>query len=323
MMNNGNYALKGDGVSDMRYQRDDIDLAKIASLVWCAKWFIILVAFLFSACSIVYVLNLDNIYKSEVSIAPAGDNKDGVGLSGQLGGLAAIAGVNISGTKGVDKTTLALETLQSRDFISRFIERRKILVELIAVKGWDMSTNTLTIDSSLYDIDTESWVRAPIAPKASKPSNQEAYKIFIQNFGMIQDRDSGIITLTFKHQSPFLAKQLLDWLVDDINEEMKSKDIKEAERSIVYLEKQIMRTNISEVRGTLFSLIEEQTKTLMLANAREEYMFKVIDPAFVPEERFEPKRSLIVAIATFLGCIFGVFVVLLFPALRQGKTDKV
>lgn len=103
---------------------------------------------------------------------------------------------------------------------------------------------------------------------------------------------------------------------------MKLKDIQEAKKSIRYLEAQITKTNISEVKTTLSSLIEEQTKTLMLANSRDEYMFKIVDPAFVPEEKSEPKRALIVIVATFFGGIFGIIIVLLSPRARRGKADK-
>lgn len=302
------------------YRSEDVDLNMLASAVFQGKWFIFIVTFLFFCASVAYSLKLNNIYKSELVVAPA-EQKSGSELSGQLGGIAALAGVSIGDNKSVDKTTLALEILQSRNFVSKFINKHNILVELVAVNGWDMQSNTFVIDESLYDTKTSSWVREVAPPKMAEPSMQEAHKLFKEVLDISTDIDTGIVNITFKHYSPYFAKQCLDWLLADINDEMKAIDIKEAERSISYLEKQIEKTNISEVRATMFSLIEEQSKTLMLANARDEYMFKVIDPAFVPEEKFSPKRSLIVAVATFLGFIFGMFIVLLFPALRQEKTS--
>jgi capsule polysaccharide export protein KpsE/RkpR len=253
-------------------------------------------------------------------MVPAEQTNSG-SLPGQLGGLAAMAGVNLS-SGGIDKTAIALQTIQSRDFISKFIRKHNILVELMAAKGWDRQSNTLAIDESLYSVKDMTWIRNVKAPRKPEPSMLEAYAVFSDMFELSTDSKSGLVTLEFKHYSPFFAKQILDWLVADINQEMKLKDIQEAEKSIVYVEQQISKTNISEVKATLFSLIEEQTKTLMLANSREEYMFKIIDSAFVPELKFEPKRMIIVTVVTFFGGVFGVFVVLLFSVFRHETVNK-
>lgn len=296
----------------------EINLGSFFYLIWHRKISVLSITSIISIASIFFAINLDDIYKSEVVIAPVNQQASG-GLPGQLGGLAALAGVNLSSGSGVDKTTLALEILQSREFISKFILKHDILVELIASKKWDAGTNTIVIDDLLYDSERAEWVREVSAPKKKKPSMQEAHSFFMNQFNVSKDPKTGIIDISFNHHSPFFAKQVLDWLILDINEEMKIKDIQESARSIAYLEKQIVQTNISEVKSTLSSLIEEQTKTLMLANTRTEYMFKVVDPAVVPEVRFEPKRSLIVAIATILGALLSLFIVLVFPSHRLDR----
>lgn len=47
------------------------------------------------------------------------------------------------------------------------------------------------------------------------------------------------------------------------------------------------------MQNTFYKLIEEQTKSLMLAEVQEEFVFKVVDPSVVPEVKYEPKRYLI------------------------------
>ncbi len=56
--------------------------------------------------------------------------------------------------------------------------------------------------------------------------------------------------------------------------------------------------------------------TLMLANAREEYSFMVIDPAVAPEIRFSPKRKQLVVLGTLLGGIFGLFLIAVRRVIR-------
>ena len=132
-------------------------------------------------------------------------------------------------------------------------------------------------------------------------------KIFIVN----EDKASGIIKLSIEHYSPYVAKEWIDLLIKTINEEMRSRDLVEAENGINYLNKQLAQTNVADVRSMLFSLIEEQTKTVMLANVREEYVFKTIDPAIVAEKKSKPMRGLIVVSSTMLGFFIAMLLVLL------------
>ncbi|WP_256931973.1 Wzz/FepE/Etk N-terminal domain-containing protein, partial [Vibrio parahaemolyticus] len=63
---------------------------------WKGKWIIVVATFIFAIGSVLYSLSLPDIYKSDALLAPA-ESSNGGGLSkmaSQLGGLAALAGVN-------------------------------------------------------------------------------------------------------------------------------------------------------------------------------------------------------------------------------------
>lgn len=288
---------------------DEIDLKELFSAIWAGKWIIIATTFLFSVAAVFYALSLPNIYKSEVTLAPAGES-GGLNIPGQLGGLAALAGVNLGG-KGGDKTALALEILKSREFLGRFIEENDLYVPIMAAKGWDRASDKLLIDPEIYNEATKQWVREVQEPFKPKPSNLETYTRFSGLFAVGQDKNTGIVKISVESYSPFIAKQWADKLVKGINEEMRRRDLLEAKKSIEYLNTQINQTNLSDIRTMLFSLVEEQTKTEMLAHAREEYVLKTIDGAVVAEQKAGPKRALIVLMAMILGGIFSMMLVII------------
>lgn len=298
---------------------DEIDLRELFAAIWQGKWIIIAVTAVFAVASIFYALSLPNIYKSEALLAPAMEQK-GAGLSGQLGGLAALAGVNLGSGSSVDKTTLAIEVVKSRDFLGRFIEQRIPLQDLMAVKSWDLSTNTLTYDYDIYDSKNQKWLREAKPPKQVRPSMQEAYKVFSGILNVSQDTTTGMIKLSIEHISPYIAQKWVQMLIADLNLEMRTRDIEEAEKSIAYLQQQISETNIADLRIALFSLVEEQTKTLMLANVRDEYALKVIDKAIVPEEKASPARALLVIVATLFGSFIAMILVVVNHYIKQNKT---
>lgn len=71
------------------------------------------------------------------------------------------------------------------------------------------------------------------------------------------------------------------------------------------------------MQSTFYKLIEEQTKSLMLAEVQEEFVFKVIDPAVVPELKDGPQRMLICMLSTLVGGILGFLIVLILHIYRK------
>ena len=90
-----------------------------------------------------------------------------------------------------------------------------------------------------------------------------------------------------------MQQKWVAWLIEDINSEVKSQDVAEAERSIEYLKQQIASTSLADLQVMFFELIQTQTETVMLTQVRPEYVFKTIDPAVIPEYKSSPDRTLI------------------------------
>lgn len=294
---------------------NEIDLRELFSAVWAGKWLIVGVTSVFAIASVVIALMLPNIYKSEALVAPANaEQQGGIGaLASQFGGLASMAGLNLGGGSSIDKTQLAISVLKSRQFATNFIENHQILPQLMAAESWKQNDDSLHYDVSLYDSSKQLWVREVEAPKQPKPSAQEAYKTFSEIVAVQVDKDTGLIRIAVEHLSPSIAQQWVTWLIEDINAEMKKREVAEAIKSTEFLEKQISETHVADIRTVLYQLIEEQTKTIMFAEVRDEYVFKTIDPAIVAEEKFKPKRALVCIVGTLLGgFLAGLFVFIRF-----------
>ena len=85
---------------------------------------------------------------------------------------------------------------------------------------------------------------------------------------------------------------------------------------------QLTQTQVIEIRDSLYALIETQTQNAMLANAKEEYAFHIIDPAYVPEVRIRPKRALIVLASGMLGGFFGLFLCFVIHFVKTPKKQE-
>lgn len=299
---------------------DEIDLRELFTAIWQGKWIIIAITTLFAVASVFYAINQPNIYKSEALLAPAEqDQQGGFGaLAGQFGGLASLAGVNLDASGGVDKTQMALEVLKSRKFTSEFIQKHNLLPDLMAVKSWNSETNTVIYKEEVYSKGENKWLREVKAPLKPEPSMQEAYKVFSQLVTANTNTENGMVTIAVEHVSPYIAKQWVSWLIQDINKTMKLRDVVEANKSTQFLMNQLENTKIADIRTVLYKLVEEQAKTIMFASVRDEYVFKTIDPAIVPEQKFKPKRALICVLGVLLGGIFSTLLVLIRHFIKKG-----
>ena len=293
---------------------DEIDLRELFSVLWASKNLIAKVTAVFAVVSVLIALSVPNQYKASTVLAPAQQDSGGLGaLSGtlgQLGGLASLAGVSIGDASG-DEAQMAIQIMQSRNFVEAFIKDNAIEVEVFAADGWKAKTNELSIDDDLYDIDSQMWVRNPPSGKPVEPTGWELYEEFLDLYSISQDKKTGMITVTVEYYSPFIAREWSEKLVVAINAHMQSRKLQQVGRNIQYLEAQIEKTAIAEMREVFYTIIEEQIKGKMLAEASPEYVFETVSPAMVPEEESQPKRALICILSTLLGVMLSIIWVLI------------
>ncbi|MDF4782063.1 GNVR domain-containing protein, partial [Vibrio parahaemolyticus] len=182
------------------------------------------------------------------------------------------------------------------------------------------SKNQLLLDDEIYNSKTGMWVRAPDGLRGPKPTPQEAYEVFSKNvLSVNKDDETGLYTVSVQHFSPYLTKQWVNWLIEDINKVMRERTISEVSQNLTYLNTQLQKTSVAEMQSTFYSLIEEQTKSLMLAEVQDEFIFKTVDPAVVPELKSSPNRALICVIGTLLGGILGMIIILVNYSFKEDE----
>ena len=167
-------------------------------------------------------------------------------------------------------------------------------------------------DKNIYDKKSGTWVRDFSYPQQQIPSAQESYKVFQeQHLSLSEDKKSGFITLSIKHQSPFVAKKWTELVVNEVNSFYRQKDKSESEKAVSYLNQQISMSGLSEIKQALAKLLQEETKKLALIEANEFYVFDYIDPPVVMETKSEPNRAIICILSTILGGMLGIVLALI------------
>ena len=262
----------------------------------------------FAVLSVVFALSIPNQYRSVALLTSSESSSGGISsMLGQLGGVASLAGINIG--SGSEKSVFHLEEkIKSRDFLIPFINKENIKVELFSAQSWDRATNNLLYDETIYNIEEQKWVREVELPKKAEPSDEEAYRKFRDVFKVTYDRKKDLFKLSIDFYSPELAQQWLSNLIDEFNEYERASQIAEVHRNLKFLNTYINEAEYIELKSSLYDLIEEQLKKMMVSESKDDFAIEVIQGAFIPEEKESPRRGLICIGITMLGIFISIMV---------------
>jgi uncharacterized protein involved in exopolysaccharide biosynthesis len=254
---------------------DQVDVVALLQVMWRYKYFIAGVAASCGLAAVALALSATHIYRAEIVITEAGEEGMGglAALANQFGGLASMAGVRLEkGGAGVE----AQAVLRSRRLVEEFITRNDLMKELRPIAG-------------------------------DPPTVWFAVREFREQvLSIVDDDDRGTTTIAIEWTDPKLTAQWANAFVALANHLIRTRALDESSRNIKYLNDQISKTHVVEIQRVMYNLIENETKTHMLANGREEYAFRVVDPAVVPERRIWPRRTLMVLTGGVLGVILGM-----------------
>lgn len=275
---------------------DEPALAALLRVLRRRWWVLALCVVVAAGLGIAYALTAPRLYRAEALLAPATEDRAG-GLGGgdlakfaaQFSGLASLAGLGGTGAGTSKEITIA--TLNSRGFQEQLINDLG-LMQVFFADRWNPQTKTFS----------PSWTGAV-------PTMDDAIKFFNERvFELAEDRKTGLMRMRIDWYDRELAARWSNEMVARINRRMRDQAISEARRSLDFLNEELKKTSNVEVQKSIYGLIESQVNRIMLANVREQYAFKVIDPAVAPSERnsIKPRKPRIVLLATGAGFVLGM-----------------
>jgi len=278
-------------VTSVNYAGDTLSLRQFWQVLWQGKRTVIASTIIFAVGSVAYALLAKEVFRAEVLLVPATEQSAPL-LGGQLGGIAALAGVNV-GDVGDGKDVEALAVLQSRKFARDFIEQFDLL-PVFFEKDWDADTNR--------------WLQKD---PADAPDVRDGVKFFHEEILSVSEaRSTGLVTLAVEWTDPDIAAAWAGILVQRLNDRLREKALQEAETNVAYLQSEMASTTLVTLQESIGRLLESELPKLMLAKGNEEFAFKIVDPAVSPKHRVRPKRALTAVIGTILGGLLGMFIVL-------------
>ncbi len=273
-------------------QSDEIDLIELWRALWSYRWLWIGIVFVSGVVSVGVALWLPKVYEAEVLLSPASVDP-GQQLTASLPGpLRGLVESSVMNPGGMTSSHEALAVLKSDAFTSEFIERHGLIEPLF--------------QDRLEEGD-------------EPPTIGDALELFNEDIRSVSaDTRTGLVTMRILWKDRFQAAEWANAMVLDVNERLRTQAIAEAEMSIGFLEAEVAKTTIAELKAAIYRSIEAQINTIVLANVKREYAFKVIDAAMVPDEdRYvRPRRRLIVMFGVVLGGFVALSLIFFLAVLK-------
>lgn len=229
------------------------------------------------------------VYRADARIIPVSEDvATSRVLSSGIVDLAALAGISIGGG-GSSEANIAY--LQSDALLIGYINEHEALNQVFDDE-WDPVSKRWR-DSAPGKL--------PTMGKALRRLHKSMYFVSV-------DKKTGVITVSIRHHQPEFAAQWANGLIADANRNLRDRDMNESARAIQFLQREAENgVQPVELKQALYRLIEEQMKKRAVAAARDEYAFRVIDKARVPElwEKVAPVRRVIAGLSAIVGGLLG------------------
>jgi uncharacterized protein involved in exopolysaccharide biosynthesis len=270
---------------------DLFDLRTFFLSAWQRKFLIIALMIAGAVLAGAIAANIKPKYRAEAILAEADTGKSGSllsSLSGQFGGLASLAGVNLGRGNGTLEETLA--TITSNAVLYDFIERNDLLKVILA---------------SRWDEKNGKWKHGLFNHR--DPTEWHAARTFRKSILTVsEDKKTHLVKLIIEWKDPVRARDWANDLIGATNRRIRDHAIAVSTRNLEYLNQQLEKAATVDLRQAISRLIETETKNAMVARGNDEYALKIIDPAVVPQEKYSPQITLIVALGGVLGLLVGL-----------------
>jgi uncharacterized protein involved in exopolysaccharide biosynthesis len=293
-----NYVVVDPGPS---IEQDDIDLLELIRTLLQSWKLIVAITVISTGLAVTYGLLSPEVFVAKTLLAPVQEKKTSPSSAfSQFGGFAAMAGIPISSDSN---TGQVIATLESRKFLTLFVNNNKLLPVLF---------------EDLWNSEKQVWV---LETDQEEPSPNDGYSVLKGAITIGNDMETGLITLSISWSDPEIAAQCANDLVKQLNEQLREQAIQDSQKRVGYLEEELAKTSLNDMREVLYNLLESEKQKAMLANVNEDFALEVIDPAVAPETREKPKRKLIVFLGGVGGGFLGIFAVFFLQFIEKLKSS--
>ncbi|MBU1209570.1 MAG: hypothetical protein KKH04_22065 [Proteobacteria bacterium] len=303
---------------------DEINLLDYWRVIWGGKILLLLIVIVSSFTTAFVSLRMPNIYQATATITPIVNQGAGglPSLTQQLGGLAGISLPNPPLSSEI------ISLLKSNILREKIIEKYNLLT-ILFFEQWDEEKKTWkkgkrSILNIEFPLQKLTRAIAPGNPKDAMKKN-DAPHIWdgLRRLSSIVKVNNNVrentITISVEFPDPLMAAKMANYFLTTLNDYMTSEAKRVARINMKYLEQQVDKTADPFIKQKIYTLIAQQIETSMLAEVKENFAFKMIDPPKEPDQKIKPNRASMVMLSFVVSLFLGIFALFFREYLKKSR----
>ena len=274
-----------------KYPGSEINLADYFFIIKKRRWLISIITAVSVAAAGVYSFTAAKIYQAKAVIIPTSQQ----GEQGNMNTLAMQFGMPVPSSSSA---SVIISLLESNILMEKVI-RKNDLIPVFFGEGIKDNPGT-----------DRMWDGIRYLKDISKVTH---------------NKTEGIIEISVEYRDPKIAAGIINYMLSELTDYMSSEAKRVAETNRNYLESIIDRNSDPLIRQNIYSLIARQIEMSMMAEVKENFAFRILDPPRVPDKKIKPRETINMAAAFVMSPLAGVILVFFmeyFEAVRRRELQK-
>ncbi|MEW6602070.1 MAG: Wzz/FepE/Etk N-terminal domain-containing protein [Nitrospirota bacterium] len=138
------------------------------------------------------------------------------------------------------------------------------------------------------------------------------------------NRRDGTIELSVQFRDPQMSTMILTSILTELTDYMSSEAKRVADTNKQYLESLIDKNSDPLIKQKIYALIARQIEISMMAEVKENFAFKVLDPPRIPDKSVRPRILINIMLSFITSLLVGIclaFIVEHIKAIRESRQN--
>ena len=266
--------------------RSEINLLDYINILARHKNLIIItVAITVVATAIISFLS-PRIYEAKAVIMPVAQSQEPSGMSA----VALQFGIT---TNQTSNTSELFSLLQSNILMERVIIKNNLIPVFFGEEAKGKKENELIWDGIRY-------------------LKNSIYKVR-------DNKRDGIIELSVEFKDPEMSASILTGILAELTDYMSSEAKRVADTNKNYLESLIDKNSDPLIKQKIYALIARQIEVSMMAEVKENFAFKILDPPKIPDRKMRPHISMNIMLSFIISLVGGICLAFIMEHIERSK----
>jgi uncharacterized protein involved in exopolysaccharide biosynthesis len=299
---------------------DEIDLRELWKVIKEGKKTILLIVIFVTIMAFIKVISTPNSYKSEARLVPV-KSDSGSSLAG-LGGLAAMAGVNINSGGGMSPDVAYYSLLNDYTFMKHFVIKNNFDKyytnpnrdeRFVFVFGFGNIYRLFHVQNT----NTESEM-----DQESKIYN--IVKLIQSRLSITSDKKSGLISISYIDEDRSFPPVIINAFLKDASKYLVKNQLESIDNQLRYFQLELRKVEDVELRQSISAVISKILEQKIKIKVKRYYQCDVLTEPYVPyiKDKAKPKRSLILIVSFITSLIIGIFIVFFLNFIKNNDKSK-